>query len=98
RGELLGVLCIESETPYRFHEQDRATVELLGSYLAIAIQNMMLRERAEATEAPDAKPAGAPPAAPQAARRREIVYYRSDECVLIDGEYLVRSLPANIFW
>ena len=31
RGDLVGVLCIESETPYRFHEEDKATIELLGS-------------------------------------------------------------------
>ena len=40
RGELVGVLCIESEQPYRFHEEDKATIELLGSYLAMAIQNI----------------------------------------------------------
>ena len=31
RGELVGVLCIESEMPYRFHEEDKATIELLGA-------------------------------------------------------------------
>ena len=31
RGELVGVLCIESETPYRFHEEDKTSIELLGS-------------------------------------------------------------------
>ena len=97
RGELIGVLCIESETPYRFHEEDRATVEVLGSYVAIAIQNMMLTERAEAL---DAAPAPRPPAPPalKATAKREVVYYRADECVMVDGEYLIRSLPANIFW
>ena len=45
RGELVGVLCLESEVPYRFHEEDKASIELLGSYLAIAIQNMQLQER-----------------------------------------------------
>ena len=40
RGELVGVLCIESEERYRFHEEDKTSIELLGSYLAIAIQNM----------------------------------------------------------
>jgi signal transduction protein with GAF and PtsI domain len=45
RGELVGVLCLESAIPYRFHEEDRKTIELLGSYLAIAIQNMQLHER-----------------------------------------------------
>ncbi len=61
RGELVGVLCIESETPYRFHEEDKATIELLGSQLAIAIQNMQLRESEEAMTPPKAEPA--PPAA-----------------------------------
>src|SRR5688572_12166083 len=42
RDELIGVLCLESETPYRFHEEDKTSIELLGSYLAIAIQNMQL--------------------------------------------------------
>ena len=46
RDELVGVLCIESEEPYRFHEEDKTSIELLGSYLAIAIQNMQLQERA----------------------------------------------------
>ena len=45
RGELVGVLCVESEVPYRFHEEDKASIELLGSYLAIAVQNMQLQER-----------------------------------------------------
>ncbi|HEX6852438.1 MAG TPA: GAF domain-containing protein [Candidatus Polarisedimenticolaceae bacterium] len=94
-GELIGVLCIESETPYRFHEQDKAFFELLGNYLAIAIQNTLLRERSEDAEEP------APPAAPAPAKstkRLEATYYAADETVLVDGEYLVRSLPAKILW
>jgi hypothetical protein len=46
RGELVGVLVLESEIGYRFHEEDKTSIELLGSYLAIAIQNMQLQERA----------------------------------------------------
>ena len=99
RGDLVGVLCIESETPYRFHEEDRASIELLGSYLAIAIQNMVLQERSETpTDAPPGPPQ--PVSAPTrcATARRDVVFYRGDECILVDGEYLIRSLPANIFW
>ena len=61
RGELVGVLCIESEERYRFHEEDKTSIELLGSYLAIAIQNMQLQERAESA-AEDASDRGAGPA------------------------------------
>ena len=98
RGELVGVLCIESETPYRFHEDDKNTIELLGASLAIAIQNMQLKE---AGDEPSPAPAAAPrPIAPTTPRRikREIAYYARDEVVMLDGEYLVRSLPARILW
>jgi hypothetical protein len=106
RGELVGVLCLESEVRYRFHEEDKASIELLGNYLAIAIQNMQMRDSTAPTPPPDAeKTAASPavvPAPPQrpAAKgaRREVVYYGADECILVDGEYLIRSLPARILW
>lgn len=104
RGDLVGVLLIESETPYRFHEEDKASIELLGSYLAIAIQHMQFQERSEigpevpAASAP-AAPAKTMPAEVRPGRpSRDVVYYQADECVLIDGEYLIRSLPAKILW
>jgi hypothetical protein len=102
RGELVGVLCLESEEPYRFHEEDKATIELLGSYLAIAIQNMQFQEQAGGP--PDEAATAAEPSAPAASSSpatnggRELTYYEADECVLVDGEYLIRSLPARILW
>ena len=100
RGELVGVLCVESETPYRFHEEDKKSIELLGSYLAIAIQNMQLQERAqdEASPSPATAAARTAPVAPACAARREVAWYAADECILVDGEYLIRSLPAKILW
>jgi adenylate cyclase len=98
RGELVGVLCIESETPYRFHEEDKATIELLGSQLAIAIQNMQLRESEEGMPPPKAEPAPPPPAATGAGKPRELAYHSGDEVLMLDGEYLIRSLPARILW
>jgi hypothetical protein len=26
------------------------------------------------------------------------VYYASDECILVDGDYLIRGLPAKVLW
>ena len=100
RGELVGVLCLESETPYRFHEEDKKSIELLGSYLAIAIQNMQLQERAQEPleTPPEAAAARAAQAAPAGAAPREVTWYAADECILVDGEYLIRSLPAKILW
>jgi len=106
RGELVGVLCVESEVPYRFHEEDRASIELLGSYLAIAVQNMALQERSADGPADAAAPAPVPspvlavavPAPPVRQDRREVVYYTGDECIMVDGDYLIRNVPAKILW
>ena len=103
-GELIGVLCIESETAYRFHEEDKNTIALLGASLAIAIQNMQRKEaedEPEAARAPTyAKATAGKPAAIGAAsgRKRQIAFYKSDEVVMLDGDYLIRSLPARILW
>ena len=101
RGELVAVLCLESEVPYRFHEDDKVSIELLGNYLAIAIQNMQLQERMADVQAPQLaeRPRSAVPVASAVGKpRREIVYHVADECVVVDGEYLIRSLPARILW
>jgi hypothetical protein len=103
RGDLVGVLCVESELPYRFHEEDKTSIEVLGSYLAIAIQNMLLQQ--ERTETDTVASTHVSYSTPASARRQtatrpchEVAYYCADECVLIDGEYVIRSLPAKIFW
>jgi GAF domain-containing protein len=72
RGELVGVLCVESDVPYRFHEEDRASIELLGSYLAIAIQNMLLQERADSREPANRDPSTGS-GSPRASSRGDLV-------------------------
>ena len=101
RGELVGVLVLESEVPYRFHEEDKATIELLGSYLAIAIQNMQWQERSADSHPEPAVPAPArEPVNERSAGTRalDVVYYAGDECILVDGDYLIRGLPAKVLW
>lgn len=93
-GELIGVLCIESETPYRFHEEDKTTIGLLGSYLAVAIQNM---QKTESELTPTIERVESEPVR-QTGRKCAIVYYKSEEVVMLDGDYLIRSLPARILW
>ena len=97
RGELIGVICIESETPYRVHEEDKTTIELLGSYLAVAIQSMQLKEAEEPNgDVQDDQVAPAIPA--MSGDRCELTYYRAEEVVMMNGDYLIRSLPARILW
>lgn len=103
RGELVGVLVLESEQPYRFHEEDKATIELVGSYIALALQNMQWQEREAAEQSPAADAvateAAPPPAGCDAAPGAcEVIYYPQDEAVFVGSEYLIRALPARILW
>jgi hypothetical protein len=95
RGELVGVLCLESDAPYRFHEEDKATIELLGNYLAIAIQNAQLQEAAEPGETAKTSTSTV---SSRPTSCHALVYHASDDVIMIDGEYLIRSLPAKILW
>ena len=37
-------------------------------------------------------------AARMEAAPREVTYYKCEEVVMLDGDYLIRSLPARILW
>jgi hypothetical protein len=90
---LFGVLAVESRDPLHFDEWDEAFLQVVGTQIALGMDRMQVVE--EEAEAPAAA-RRAPPAAP--GRRRAFCYYRNDDCVFVDGEYLVRNVPAKILW
>jgi adenylate cyclase len=97
---LVGVLAVESRDPLQFDEWDEAFLQIVGNQIALGIDRMQAAdEEPDAAAAPrsgatarTAKSATAPP------RTRNFVYYKNDDCVFVDGEYLVRNLPGKIFW
>ena len=93
---LVGVLSAEDRDPMRFGEWHEAYLHIIGNQIALGIDRML---SAEPDAAQPAAPAAARPAAPHALNgKRTLTYYRKDDAIFVDGEYLIRNIPARILW
>jgi putative methionine-R-sulfoxide reductase with GAF domain len=92
-GEVTGVLYLESEQVGRFGPHNERLLRVVGRHLAAALRTF----GAEPGERP---PADEPTAT---ARDREagslrITYYRADDSVFADDEYVIKGVPGRILW
>jgi len=95
RRRLVGVLPLESRNPACFENWHEAFLGIVADQVAAGI------DRLAASDAEDPDSAGRRPRAPSppAARpRRSFVFYQNDDCVFVDGEYLIRNVPGRILW
>jgi GAF domain-containing protein len=92
---LLGVLAVESRDPLAFEAWHEAFLGVIGGQAAASIANAMLSDDAEgaAGTAPNLPRSEPPPK-----RKRSFCLYRSDDCVFVDGEYLIRNVPGRLLW
>lgn len=89
---LVGVLAVESRDPLQFDEWDEAFLGIVGNQIAAGID----RFASDDEEGSRAGPAPAP--APGGRPVRTLRYFAADECVFVDGEYLIRNVPGKILW
>jgi hypothetical protein len=107
-NRLVGVLSAESRDPMRFGEWHEAYLQIIGNQIALGIDRMVDRgaegdvEPAASSRPAIAHAATKPPRSSTAAsarkRTRTLTYYRKDEAIFVDGEYLIRNIPARILW
>jgi GAF domain-containing protein/pyridoxamine 5'-phosphate oxidase-like protein len=101
---LIGVIAAEDRDPMRFTEWHEAYLDVLANQIALSIDRMMDRcdENADVLGQPEAVAPAPPPApspAPETGRaRRRLTYYRNDDAIFVDDEYLIRNIPARILW
>ena len=99
RDRFVGVLALECRDTLTFAQWHEAFLQILANQIASGIDRMADRDRERDEAADDDAPAPAPPPAPAPdARRLALCYYRNDDCVFVDGEYLIRNVPAKILW
>ena len=93
RERLVGVLALEGRNPAAFATWHEAFLGIVADQVAAGI------ERLAAADVEDPA-AGRRPAAPaQASRkRRSFIFYQNDDCIFVDGEYLIRNVPGRILW
>jgi hypothetical protein len=95
--KLVGVLSVESTRPLAIDESQEAFLAIVADHVALAIERMTAHEEEDADEKPEPVPPPAPPPA-VCRRRRQFLYYPADDCVFVDGSYLVRNVPGKILW
>lgn len=95
--ELVGVLAVESRDPLAFDEWDEAFLQIVANQIATAIERLQEDEEPSAPAIPAATAPSTPSPRPAVSRRR-FVYYRNDDCIFVDGDYLIRNVPAKILW
>jgi hypothetical protein len=100
---LIGVIAAEDRDPMRFSEWHEAYLEIIGNQIALSIDRMIERGD-EPAEAPvqvqvQGEPVQAAPSIAEICRaKRRLTYYRNDDAIFVDDEYLIRNIPARILW
>jgi adenylate cyclase len=101
RDRLVGVLALESRTVHTFEAWHEAFLAVVADQVAGGLAHRTERDEGEAEPLPPPKPRPAVVPVPLpalAGKRRAFCLYKNDDCVFVDGEYLVRNIPALILW
>jgi hypothetical protein len=96
RDRLVGVLALESRSPSAFETWHEAFLGIVADQVAAGIERLAASEAEDPAGA--SRSAGRPVAPSRAWRRRSFVFYQNDDCIFVDGEYLIRNVPGRILW
>jgi hypothetical protein len=97
---LIGVLAAESRDPMAFGEWDEAYLDIIANQIALGIDRVMQADDSSSSSdsAPEPRPVPPPPPVRVERPRRTLTYYRDDDAVFLDNEYLIRNVPGRILW
>jgi hypothetical protein len=91
RGELTGVLYLESERQGDFSPGKERLLRILGAQLAATLAVLEADRRESGPDEP------VPPTAPQG-EPLAVAYYQAGDSVFVDDAYVVKGVPGRILW
>lgn len=96
RGRLVGVLAVESKDALAFLPRENTLLTTIGAHLATAIEQLTSSDQ---DDAPMGRMKSVPsvPASRSVSTRR-FTFFLKDDCICVDGHYLIRNVPARILW
>jgi hypothetical protein len=95
---LIGILAAESRDPLAFGEWDEAYLGVIANQIALGIDRMTSDEAVVPSGDQDVAPPVRLTPLPPVRARHTLTYYREDDCVFLDDEYLIRNVPGRILW
>ena len=103
--ELLGVLAFESRERMTFELWHESFLQVLANQIAMGMDRFRAADdEPSVPSAPSEGPRAHArrsqrpvPSAPDT-KKHTFLFYRNDDCVFVDGEYLVRNVPGKILW
>lgn len=93
RGQVVGVVVVESALPTAFDEDDEQAVAVVASLLA----GMIELDQEPAATAPQAPGAPAVPA-PPVTDAVDVRFFASDGSVFLGNDYLIRGVAGRVLW
>jgi len=93
-SQLLGVLCLQSESPGRFTAVDERLALVAARHIAATMAMIRLEPAREAEGHGYSNPGMMSRTGPCAV----VKHYGSDDSVFIDGSYLIKGVSGRIFW
>ncbi len=97
RDRLVGVLAVESVRSTQFLDWHEAFLNVISNQIALGIDRMMASAEALSETRVEAPPETRRSVECKAVRH-SFCFYANDDCVFLDGEYLIRNVPGKILW
>jgi adenylate cyclase len=95
RGELIGVLAVDSDHPVAFNDTDQQALSIVANALASAIEHIRALEPDDGP--PPAATAGAPSTRPDSTPA-PVRYFAVDGSVFFGTDYLIKGVAGRILW